>query len=105
MEDHRRGVPVLEALSEAIGLDACLHRRWAGVRGVHKTSIARIVECTPDTLYRWMEDNGLGSYINSREDKPVKPVEKKKGGKGSKKRGVSGGVVVPIVARRAGKGK
>ena len=23
MEDHRRGVPVLEALSEAVGLDAC----------------------------------------------------------------------------------
>ena len=74
-------------------------------KGVHKTSIARIVECTPDTLYRWMEDNGLSSYINSREDKPVKPVEKKRGGKGSKKRGVSGGVVMPIVARRAGKGK
>lgn len=41
-------------------------------KGVHKTSIARIVECTPDTLYRWMEDNGLGSYINSRAAKSVK---------------------------------
>ncbi|MEI7866683.1 MAG: helix-turn-helix domain-containing protein [Candidatus Methylumidiphilus sp.] len=78
-------------------------------KGVHKTSIARIVECTPDTLYRWMEDNGLSSYINSREDKPVKPVKsvgKKRDEKGSKKRGVSGGVVVvSIVARRDGKGR
>jgi len=39
------------------------------VRGVHKTSIARIVECTPDTLYRWMEDNGLRGYMNSRSSR------------------------------------
>lgn len=71
-------------------------------KGVHKTSIARIVECTPDTLYRWMEDNGLGSYINSRA---VKPVKGKRDAIGSKKRDVSSGVVVGLQAGRSRKVK
>jgi DNA invertase Pin-like site-specific DNA recombinase len=39
-------------------------------RGVHKTSIARIVECHPQTLYSWMYQRGLMRYIKS--DKPLK---------------------------------
>jgi DNA invertase Pin-like site-specific DNA recombinase len=39
-------------------------------KGVHKTSIARIVECSPNTLYLWMEANGLQRFIKS--DKPLK---------------------------------
>jgi DNA invertase Pin-like site-specific DNA recombinase len=40
-------------------------------KDVHKTSIARIVDCSPVTLYAWMEENGLSRFIKS--DKPVKP--------------------------------
>jgi DNA invertase Pin-like site-specific DNA recombinase len=43
-------------------------------KGVHKTSIARIVDCSPTTLYTWMEDNGLQRFIKS--DKPVKKSTK-----------------------------
>lgn len=39
-------------------------------KGVHKTSIARIVGCSPNTLYQWMEANHLGRYIKSRTRKP-----------------------------------
>lgn len=39
-------------------------------KDVHKTSIARIVDCSPVTLYAWMEANGLSRFIKS--DKPVK---------------------------------
>jgi hypothetical protein len=70
---------------------------------VHKTSIARIVECAPDTLYRWMESHGLGAYIKSR--KAAKPAGKKGDDSKAKKRDDSGGVVVPIPARRGGRGK
>jgi DNA invertase Pin-like site-specific DNA recombinase len=38
---------------------------------VHKTSIARLVECGPNTLYLWMQANGLGAYIKSKKDKPA----------------------------------
>jgi DNA invertase Pin-like site-specific DNA recombinase len=41
-------------------------------KGVHKTSIARIVGCSPNTLYQWMEANHLGRYIKSRTRKPAK---------------------------------
>ncbi len=37
---------------------------------VHKTSIARIVGCSPATLYAWMENNDLSRFIKS--DKPLK---------------------------------
>lgn len=41
-------------------------------KGVHKTSIARIVGCSPNTLYQWMEANHLGRYIKSRTRKLAK---------------------------------
>lgn len=40
-------------------------------KGVHKTSICRMFDCAPTTLYTWMEDNGLQRFVKS--DKPVKP--------------------------------
>jgi transposase-like protein len=40
------------------------------LKNVHKTSIARIVGCSPATLYAWMENNGLSRFIKS--DKPLK---------------------------------
>jgi DNA invertase Pin-like site-specific DNA recombinase len=40
---------------------------------VHKTSIARIIGCSPNTLYEWMEANDLRRFIKS--DKPVKKPE------------------------------
>jgi transposase-like protein len=36
-------------------------------KGVHKTSIARILECSPVNLYQWLEANGLGRYIKTRK--------------------------------------
>ena len=39
------------------------------LKNVHKTSIARIVGCSPATLYAWMENNGLSRFIKS--DKPL----------------------------------
>jgi DNA invertase Pin-like site-specific DNA recombinase len=53
-------------------------------KGVHKTSIARIVECSPTTLYAWMEENGLQRFIKS--DKPVKKKSTKSVDKSGKKR-------------------
>jgi hypothetical protein len=52
-------------------------------QGVQKTAIAKIVDCTPDTLYRWMEENGLVAYIKSRKEKPtaVAPIKAKAKGK------------------------
>ncbi|SMF95682.1 Site-specific DNA recombinase [Methylomagnum ishizawai] len=41
-------------------------------KGVHKTSIARLLGCNPDTLYEWMKANGLSRHIKSR--KPAAPV-------------------------------
>jgi len=41
-------------------------------KGVHKTSIARLLGCNPDTLYEWMKANGLSRHIKSR--KPPAPV-------------------------------
>lgn len=38
-------------------------------KGVHKTSIARIVECSPNTLYQWMEANNMTRYIKRRKKK------------------------------------
>jgi DNA invertase Pin-like site-specific DNA recombinase len=52
-------------------------------KGVHKTSIAKIVECSPATLYAWMEENGLQRFIKS--DKAAKLSTKtvdKRGKKG-----------------------
>lgn len=46
-------------------------------KNVHKTSICRMFDCTPQTLYTWMEDNDLGRFIKS--DKPklsTKSVDK-----------------------------
>jgi DNA invertase Pin-like site-specific DNA recombinase len=62
--------------------------------GVHKTSIARIIKCHPETLYEWMYENGLGAYIKSR-----KPASKKRddsAGSGRKKGDDKAVVVVPI---------
>lgn len=38
-------------------------------KGVHKTSIARIVGCAPDTLYKWLSANNLSRYIKTRSTK------------------------------------
>lgn len=38
-------------------------------KGVHKTSIARIVGCSPNTLYQWMEANNMSRYIKRRTTK------------------------------------
>lgn len=38
-------------------------------KGVHKTSIARIVGCSPNTLYLWMEANNMTRYIKRRKKK------------------------------------
>ncbi len=38
-------------------------------KGVHKTSIARIVGCSPNTLYLWMEANHMSRYIKQRSRK------------------------------------
>ncbi len=40
------------------------------LKNVHKTSIARIVGCSPATLYAWMENNDPSRFIKS--DKPLK---------------------------------
>jgi len=49
-------------------------------KGVHKTSIARIVECSPNTLYLWMAANHMSRYIKARTRKAPepKPAAKKK---------------------------
>jgi DNA invertase Pin-like site-specific DNA recombinase len=47
-------------------------------KGVHKTSIARIVGCSPNTLYLWMEANNMSRYIKSRTRKAA---DQKAGGK------------------------
>jgi hypothetical protein len=44
-------------------------------KGVHKTSICRMYDCAPTTLYTWMEANGLQRFVKS--DKPVKNKGKK----------------------------
>jgi DNA invertase Pin-like site-specific DNA recombinase len=47
-------------------------------KGAHKVSIARIVGCSPDTLYSWMADNNLSRYIKSdNPEKTGKPRKKK----------------------------
>lgn len=38
-------------------------------KGVHKTSIARIIGCSPNTLYLWMEANNMSRYIKQRKKK------------------------------------
>jgi len=43
-------------------------------KGVHKTSICRMYDCSPQTLYTWMEQNNLSKFI-----KP-KPKSKPKNG-------------------------
>lgn len=45
-------------------------------KGVQKTAIARIAECSTATLYDWMEANGLSRYIKS--EKPAKTGKTKK---------------------------
>lgn len=45
-------------------------------KGVHKTSICRMFDCAPTTLYAWMDDNNLNRFVNS--DKPDKAVKTKK---------------------------
>ena len=67
-------------------------------KGVHKTSIARLVECGPNTLYLWLEANHLGAYIKSKE----KPAPNKGDVSKGKKRDDKAAVVVPI---KKGKGK
>jgi len=42
-------------------------------KGVHKTSIARIVGCSPNTLYLWMEANHMGQSIKARTRKAPEP--------------------------------
>jgi DNA invertase Pin-like site-specific DNA recombinase len=43
-------------------------------KGVHKTSICRMYDCAPTTLYTWMEANGLQRFVKS--DKPLKDKSK-----------------------------
>lgn len=43
-------------------------------KGVHKTSIARLLGCNPDTLYEWMKANGLSRHIKSRKLPAPAPV-------------------------------
>jgi DNA invertase Pin-like site-specific DNA recombinase len=43
-------------------------------KGVHKTSICRMYDCAPTTLYAWMDNNDLQRFIKS--DKPVKEKAK-----------------------------
>lgn len=46
-------------------------------KGVHKTSIARMFDCSPQTLYSWMEQNDLGRFIKSdKTDLSTKTVDK-----------------------------
>jgi DNA invertase Pin-like site-specific DNA recombinase len=71
-------------------------------KSVQKTAIAKIVDCTPDTLYRWMEENGLGAYIKSRKEKPAPKKGDVSAGNNQKKRNDKTAVVVPI---KKGKGK
>lgn len=47
-------------------------------KGVHKASIARIVECNPDTLYEWMKANGLSKFIKMKSTKIVDKAGKKR---------------------------
>ena len=59
----------------AVGAEKKLDKRKDEIselllKNVHKTSIARIVGCSPATLYAWMENNGLSRFIKS--DKPLK---------------------------------
>ena len=35
-------------------------------KGVSKLSIARIIECSPSTLYTWIDRNKLGSYVRKK---------------------------------------
>jgi DNA invertase Pin-like site-specific DNA recombinase len=46
-------------------------------KGVHKASIARIVDCNPDTLYEWLKANGLSKYIKTVSTKSVEKSGKK----------------------------
>ncbi len=43
-------------------------------KGVHKTSICRMYDVAPTTLYTWMQENDLQRFIKS--DKPVKEKAK-----------------------------
>ncbi|MDO9213977.1 MAG: recombinase family protein [Methylococcales bacterium] len=46
-------------------------------KGVHKTSICRMFDCAPQTLYDWMEQNDLGRFIKSdKKDLSTKTVDK-----------------------------
>ena len=65
-------------------------------KSVQKTAIAKIVDCTPDTLYRWMEENGLGAYIKSRKEKPAPKKGDVSAVNNQKKRNDKTAVVVPI---------
>jgi DNA invertase Pin-like site-specific DNA recombinase len=47
-------------------------------KDVHKTSIARIVGCSPTTLYDWMEANNLSRFIKSDKPKKTGIVARKK---------------------------
>jgi DNA invertase Pin-like site-specific DNA recombinase len=55
------------------------------LKNVHKTSIARIVGCSPATLYTWMENNGRSRFIKS--DKPLKAKKSTKSVDKSGKKG------------------
>ena len=41
-------------------------------RGANKTSVARIIGCSPDTLNIWMRANGLTRYIKARTPEEIK---------------------------------
>lgn len=69
-------------------------------KGVQKTAIAKIVDSTPDTLYRWMEENGLGAYIKSRKEKPkTGKKDDEAAGKDQKKGGDKAQALVPLKAK------
>jgi DNA invertase Pin-like site-specific DNA recombinase len=68
-------------------------------KDVHKTSIARILECSPVTLYQWLEANGLGRYIKTRKGDKKRDVKAESAthGKGNDSPDNSGGGVVGVV--------
>jgi transposase len=39
-------------------------------KGVSKLSIAKIIECSPSTLYAWIDRNRLESYVRRKDQNP-----------------------------------
>jgi transposase-like protein len=61
----------ISAAIENTKASAATRRREAKAKGANKTSVARIIGCSPDTLYIWMRANGLIRYIKTRTPEEV----------------------------------